>query len=107
MIAKECRKYGLFLCLSTQMPKDIPRGTLSQMGTFIVHRLINKYDKGAVENACSEANKSILSFMPVLGEGEAILIGIDFPMPVSIKIKEPKYKPDSGTPNLFIGRHKT
>jgi DNA helicase HerA-like ATPase len=30
-IAKESRKYGLFLCLSTQMPRDIPVGTLSQM----------------------------------------------------------------------------
>ncbi|MFN0215041.1 MAG: ATP-binding protein [Saprospiraceae bacterium] len=39
-IAKEGRKYGLFICLATQMPRDIPTGTLSQMGTFIVHRLI-------------------------------------------------------------------
>ncbi|OAV71645.1 VirB4 component of type IV secretory pathway [Bacteroidales bacterium Barb4] len=45
LIAKECRKYGLFLCLATQMPRDIPIGTLSQMGTFIVHRLINEQDK--------------------------------------------------------------
>lgn len=44
-IAKECRKYGLFLCIATQMPRDIPIGTLSQMGTFIVHRLINYNDK--------------------------------------------------------------
>jgi len=40
-IAKECRKYGLYLCISTQRPRDIPEGILSQMGTFIVHRLIN------------------------------------------------------------------
>ena len=39
-ISKEARKYGLFLCIATQMPRDIPLGTLSQMGTFIVHRLI-------------------------------------------------------------------
>lgn len=83
------------------MPRDIPIGTLSQMGTFIVHRLINYLDKDAVGNACSAANKSILSFLPVLGEGEAILMGIDFPMPVSIKIKEPTVKPDSATP-LFL-----
>ena len=47
-IAKECRKHGLFLCLATQMPRDIPAGTLSQMGTFIVHRLINHFDKEAI-----------------------------------------------------------
>jgi len=37
-IAKESRKYGLFLCLFTQMPRDIPVGTLSQMGTFITRQ---------------------------------------------------------------------
>jgi hypothetical protein len=99
-IAKECRKYGLFLCIATQMPRDIPIGTLSQMGTFIVHRLINHYDKEAIANACSSANNAILSFLPVLGEGEAILAGIDFPMPVSIKIIEPNNKPDSKTPQF-------
>lgn len=100
-IAKEGRKYGLFLCIATQMPRDIPVGTLSQMGTFIVHRLINYYDKEAIASACSSTNSATLSFLPVLGEGEAILTGVDFPMPVSLKITEPDIKPDSRTP-LFL-----
>lgn len=97
-IAKECRKYGLFLCLSTQMPRDIPLGTLSQMGTFIVHRLINYKDKEAVESACSAANKSTLAYLPVLGAGEAILMGVDFPMPVMLKVNMPLIEPESHTP---------
>ena len=100
LIAKEARKYGLFLCLSTQMPRDIPVGTLSQMGTFIVHRLINDLDKKAVENAASSANRNVLSFLPILGEGEALLVGVDFPMPLLLKIDEPKKRPDSETPKL-------
>jgi len=99
-IAKECRKYGLFLCLATQMPRDIPSGTLSQMGTFIVHRLINHNDKEAVSNACSTANKNTLDFLPILGEGEAILTGVDFSMPIIMKFDEPNIKPDSSTPKL-------
>lgn len=99
-IAKECRKYGLFLCIATQMPRDIPSGTLSQMGTFIVHRLINYNDKEAVSNACSTANKNTLDFLPILGEGEAILTGVDFPMPIIMKFDEPIIKPDSSTPKL-------
>ena len=100
-IAKEARKYGLFLCLSTQMPRDIPIGVLSQMGTFIVHRLINDLDKKAIENAASSANRSVLSFLPILGEGEALLIGVDFPMPLMLKIDEPQRKPNSNTPRLL------
>lgn len=99
-IAKESRKYGLFLCLTTQMPRDIPIGTLSQIGTFFVHRLINDSDKRAIENAASSANKSALSFLPILGSGEALLVGVEFPMPLLIKIKSPKNKPDSNTPKL-------
>lgn len=97
-IAKESRKYGLFLCLATQMPRDIPVGTLSQMGTFLVHRLINYNDKEAVRQACSSANAAILDFLPVLGEGEAILTGVDFSMPLSIKVNPPVIPPDSKTP---------
>ena len=100
LIAKECRKYGLFLCLATQMPRDIPIGTLSQMGTFIVHRLINEKDKQSIENAASSANKNALSFLPILGEGEALLVGVDFPMPLLIKIDKPIRPPKSETPRL-------
>lgn len=99
-ISKEARKYGLFLCISTQMPRDIPLGTLSQMGTFIVHRLINEQDKKAVEAAASTANKNSLSFLPSLGEGEAIILGVDFPMPLTLKIDIPLAKPNSRTPKL-------
>lgn len=99
-IAKECRKHGLFLCISTQMPRDIPQGTLSQMGTFIVHRLINSNDKEAISNACSSANRNVLDFLPVLGEGEAILTGVDFPMPISMKFDKPQNEPDSDTPPI-------
>lgn len=100
LIAKECRKYGLFLCLATQMPRDIPVGTLSQMGTFIVHRLINEQDKKSIENAAASANRSALSFLPTLGEGEALLVGVDFPMPLLLKINVPKKQPISDTPKL-------
>jgi hypothetical protein len=102
-IAKECRKFGLFLCIATQMPRDIPTGTLSQIGTFIVHRLINHFDKEAISNASSSASKNSLDFLPVLGSGEAILMGVDFPMPLTLKIAMPIIVPDSETP-LFALR---
>lgn len=99
-IAKESRKYGLFLCLSTQMPRDIPVGTLSQMGTFITHRLINYQDKEAIASACSTANKETLSFLPSLGSGEAIIMGVDFPMPISVKVDMPTITPKFDTPKF-------
>jgi len=99
-VAKECRKYGLFLCIATQMPRDIPVGTLSQMGTFIVHRLINYNDKQAIAEACTSATSNVLDFLPILGEGEAILSGVDFPMDITVKVTPPILKPGSETPIL-------
>ena len=104
LIAKECRKYGLFLCIATQMPRDIPEGTLSQIGSFIVHRLINEKDKKVIENAASSAGKNMLSFLPALGEGEALLIGVDFPMPLLIKVEKPDNPPIYNTPRLSVNK---
>lgn len=100
-IAKECRKFGLFLCLATQRPRDIPQGVLSQMGCFMAHRLINEFDRQAIENASPQGSKYVLSFLPSLSEGETILMGVDFPMPINLKIAKPKNEPNSQTPKLF------
>jgi len=100
-IAKECRKHGLFLCISTQMPRDIPIGTLSQMGTFIVHRLINEFDRNVIEKACAEGNENSLAYLPMLKAGEALLVSIEMPMPIILKIKTPNIKPNSDTPKLL------
>ncbi|EIB6117667.1 ATP-binding protein [Enterococcus faecalis] len=72
------------------------------MGTFLVHRLINYNDKEAIRQACSSANSDILSYLPVLGEGEAILSGVDFSMPLNVKIDEPAVPPDSNTPLFSV-----
>ncbi len=102
-IAKETRKKGLFLCLATQRPRDIPHGVLSQMGAFIAHRLINPLDREAIMSASPEGSKYLLSFLPSLGQGEALLLGVDFPMPVNLRIKtvSEQFRPDSDTPKLF------
>ena len=44
--------------------------------------------------------KNTLDFLPILGEGEAVLTGVDFPMPIIMKFDKPKNEPNSGTPKL-------
>jgi len=99
LIAKEGRKYGINICLSTQRPRDITEGVLSQMGTLIVHRLTNDRDREIVERACGEIDKSASSFLPNLRPGEAAIIGVDFPIPLTIQITPPFIKPKSDGPN--------
>lgn len=102
LVAKEGRKYGLSICLATQRPRDIPQDVLSQMGTLIVHRLINDRDREVVERAAGEIDRSAAAFLPTLGPGEAIVIGVDIPVPMAIQVRKPQAKPDSQGPNYQV-----
>ncbi len=99
LIAKEGRKYGLNICLATQRPRDITEGVLSQMGTLLVHRLTNDRDREVVERACGEIDRSAAAFLPNLKQGEVALVGVDFPIPVTIQISKPDQRPLSDGPS--------
>jgi len=95
LIAKEGRKYSLTCVLATQRPRDIPDDVLSQMGMFIVHRLINERDRAVVEKACGNLDAGAAAFLPTLGQGEAIIVGVDSPMPLPVQIRAPRVVPRS------------
>jgi hypothetical protein len=99
LIAKEGRKFSLNVCISTQRPRDVPEGVLSQMGTLIVHRLTNDKDREIVERASGEIDQSAAAFLPTLAPGQAIVIGVDLPMPLTVQVTEPGQKPDSRGPD--------
>lgn len=95
LIAKEGRKYALNLCIATQRPRDIPEDVLSQMGTLLVHRLINDGDRNIIERACGDVDHSSISLIPTLAPGEAIMAGVDFSIPLHVRIVAPSCQPNS------------
>jgi DNA helicase HerA-like ATPase len=95
LIAKEGRKYGLHICIATQRPRDLPESVLSQVGSLIVHRLINDKDRAIIERSSGEANASALSSLPILTQGQAVLIGAEFPVPLLVKIQMPVRRPNA------------
>ena len=99
-IAKEGRKYGLNTIIATQRPRDIPEDVLSQIGTLIVHRLTNQLDQDIVKKAVGSIDQRSASFLPVLGQGEALLLGVDFPFPMTVKMKKPTNEPTSKSANF-------
>ena len=99
IIAKEGRKYCLNICLATQRPRDITEGVLSQMGTLVVHRLTNDQDRLVVERACGEIDRAASAFLPNLRPGEAAVIGVDFPIPMTVQVKRPNVRPFSDGPD--------
>jgi len=99
LIAKEGRKMALSFCIATQRPRDIPEGILSQIGTFVVHRLNNEHDRSAVENASADADRTVMAFIPGLSEGQGVIIGADLPLPLVVQVNKPDQQPDSRGPN--------
>ncbi|WP_164207056.1 ATP-binding protein [[Micrococcus luteus] ATCC 49442] len=103
LIAKEGRKYGLTVCLATQRPGDLPTAVLSQVGMLIVHRLADGRDRQRVEQAAAELDLSAMKLLPGLVPGEAIFMGVDFPVPVSVRVRKPKFPPESDGPQYSTG----
>jgi len=99
LIAKEGRKFCLNICIATQRPRDIPEGVLSQMGMLDVHRLINDKDREVVERASGDIDRSAAAFLPTLAPGQAVIIGVDFAIPLTIQVSAPERRPDSQGPD--------
>jgi DNA helicase HerA-like ATPase len=100
LVAKEGRKYSLSICLATQRPRDIPNSVIGQMGTLLVHRLTNDKDRDMVERAAGELDHSAAEFLPALAPGQALLLGVEFPIPLTIQVSPPDAEPDSRGPNF-------
>lgn len=99
VIAKEGRKYGLTLCVATQRPRDIPEDVLSQIGTFIAHRLIASTDRNAIEHASGAMDDTHLAALATLGPGEALLLGAGIRDPKRVKVLAPTSPPRSLGPD--------
>jgi DNA helicase HerA-like ATPase len=97
-IAKEGRKYGLQLIAATQRPGDLPSDVISQMGALLVHRLADRRDREFVEQAASDVDRSALDLLPALVPGEALLMGVDFPVPMTIRVHRPTHAPSYEAP---------
>ena len=96
-IAKEGRKYGVFLGLVTQRPAEIDPTIISQCSTFFVMRLANDRDQHLIRSAVSDAAANLLSFIPSLGTREVFTFGSGVAMPTRMRFKElpPELRPNS------------
>ncbi len=74
-IAKEGRKYGVFLGVITQRPGELDQTILSQCNTIFAMRLGNDRDQDIIRSAISGGAKSTLSFLSSIANRECIAFG--------------------------------
>ena len=99
-IVREGRKYGIGAMVVSQRPSEIDATILSQCGTVIAMRLTNSQDRMQIVAAASDNMSGMLSMLPVLRTGEAIIIGESVPIPMRALIQPPANRPDSFDPVL-------
>ncbi len=97
-LAKEGRKFGLSLLISTQRPSEVSPTVLSQCGTWAVFRLNNEADQRAVASAAETAGVNVSRQLAGLGRGEAIIFGAALPVPTRLSVSRPSPEPSSKDP---------
>jgi uncharacterized protein len=87
-IAKEGRKYGVFLGLVTQRPAELDSTIISQCSTLFAMRMANERDQALVRSAVSDAAANLLAFVPSLGTREVLAFGEGVALPTRLKFKK-------------------
>lgn len=100
-IAREGRKYGISLLVSSQRPSELSKTVLSQCNSFIIHRLQNPDDQKYIRQLVSAANEDILKQLPILPQQHAIVMGDAVRTPVQTKIKTAYPTPNSNNPEFI------
>jgi DNA helicase HerA-like ATPase len=102
-IAREGRKFGLGLVLSSQRPSELSQTVLSQCNSFLLHRLSNDKDQEAVSKLLPDNLRGILRELPVLPTRYAFLLGWASELPILTHIRElsKSQQPESSDPDFW------
>lgn len=102
-IAREGRKFGLGLVLSSQRPSELSPTVLSQCNSFLLHRISNDRDQELVSRLLPDNMRGILREMPSLPSQYAVLLGWASELPVMVKMRTlPKNQcPQSEDPDYW------
>lgn len=94
-LAKEGRKFGLSLWLSTQRPSEVSPTVLSQCNTWVSFRLTSEQDLRVISSACEWADKREVSRIAGLPRQHALVMGGTVSLPTCIRSQNANPTPKS------------
>ena len=102
-IAREGRKFGLGLVLSSQRPSELSPTVLAQCNTFLLHRIVNDRDQELIKKLVPDNLAGLLRELPSLPSRQAILLGGATPVPILFEVRElpPEHRPRSSDPHFW------
>ncbi|WP_415679434.1 ATP-binding protein [Vibrio mytili] len=99
-LAKEGRKFGCSLLVSTQRPSELSSTVLAMCSNWLSLRLTNERDLNALRHAMENGNETVLSEISGLPRGDAVGFGSAFNIPVRMTIDEAVPGPASTDANF-------
>ena len=100
-IAREGRKFGIGLIVSSQRPSELSKSVISQCNSFIIHRLTNKSDNEFVYRILSNHSKGYLNLLSGLEKQHALVCGEAFGFTDIVKIETANPTPKSEDPKMI------
>jgi len=94
-LAKEGRKFGLGLWLSTQRPSEVSPTVLSQCSNWVVFRLTSERDLATVQAASEWADRRDVKRIAGLARQTAMVFGGGLSIPTLIRASDASPKPRS------------
>lgn len=102
-IAREGRKFGLGLVLSSQRPSEVSPTVLSQCNSFLLHRITNDRDQELVHRLVPDNLRGLLRELPSLPSQNAILLGWASELPILLRMQDlpQAHQPRSEDPEFW------
>lgn len=102
-IAREGRKFGLGLVLSSQRPSELSPTVLSQCNSYLLHRISNDRDQELVHKLVPDNLRGLLRDLPSLPSRHAILLGWASELPVLVQMTAlpEQHRPKSDDPDFW------
>lgn len=102
-IAREGRKFGLGLVLSSQRPSELSPTVLSQCNSFLLHRISNDRDQELVHKLVPDNLRGLLRDLPSLPSRNAILLGWASELPILVQMTAlpENHRPKSDDPDFW------
>lgn len=94
-IAKEGRKFGLLLGISSQRPSELSKTVVSQSSNFIIHRVQNPDDLQYISRMVPYVNQGIIERLTYLQTGNALVFGSAINLPTLTRFEEANPPTDS------------
>ena len=100
-LAREGRKFGVNLMVSTQRPSEVSNTVISQCNSLIVHKITNNRDLEFIRNTIEYDDKSQIDLLTSLKQQQALVLGEAFAFSSLIRIADANPLPHSETPKIF------